>query len=76
MDRAAFRNRPLLRGRKFRVVIIFEHRVIDHALRVEPNADAGADHHDAYVIPFAERFIRDDERISARCARRVVEQAA
>ncbi len=65
-------NRPRHRDRMFAVVIVFQQCVIDDELAVEPHADPRADHHDPKRIPLSELFVREHQRIFARCAGTVV----
>src|SRR3954467_11384647 len=59
-----------------RIVVIFKERVIHGKFAVQPDADARADHKDANRVPFAKRFIGQDERVFAGRAGTVVPEAA
>ena len=69
-------DRALGRDGGLAVVVVLEDGVVDGLLAVEPDADAGADHHDAEGIPFTGGLISQDQRVFARLARGVVPKGA
>ena len=58
------------------VVVVLERGVVDGQLAVEPDADAGAGHHDPERVPFAGRLVGQHQRILAGLAGRVVPERA
>ena len=60
-DRAADRDGALLVPWEFFIVIVFEERVVDDELIVEPDGDTSADHDDAETIPLPDGLISADE---------------
>ena len=69
-------DRAFLGHAQLAVVIVFELGVIHHEFVVEIHGDFVADHFDAERIPFAERFVGEDERVFAGRAGAVVPEAA
>ena len=67
---------PALVGRELLVEVVFQHRVVHDQLVVQPDAHAVALHHDAEVVPFAERLVGQHERVLAGRALLIVPESA
>ena len=55
---------------------VLHHGAVHHQLLVQPDPRPCADLPDAELVPLAEGFVREDQRISAGRTRGVVEKAA
>ena len=69
-------KRAFGRERLGAVRIIFHLRVVDDQLAIEPDRGDVAFLDDAERVPFAERFVGDDEWIASRGAWRVIEKTS